>query len=144
MSNTYASFDPGKRTGVALWDEHGKCTFKGILLENELDLFLDGIRGTRTYKKFIIEEYRVYGGKLAAHAGSKVETIQVIGQIKSVARSLNVSIVEQPASILKIASMWSGVKKRGQHWPDQDSAYNHGYYYLHKLGIIRARVLDDN
>lgn len=143
MSNEYASFDPGKRTGIATWTSTGECTQKTVLLPDELELFLEGVRHTRTYKVFIIEDFKLYQHKAQAQVGSKMDAPLAIGKIEMTARACGIQVVKQMASVLKIASMWSGVKKRGAHWPDQDSAYNHGYYYLHRKGIIKARVLND-
>lgn len=143
MPNEYASFDPGKRTGVATWNELGECTKKTVLLPDELELFLEGVRHTRTFKVFIVENYIQYQSKAQAVVGSNMPASMAIGKIEMTARACGIKVVKQMASILGIASMWSGVKKTGQHWPDQDSAYNHGYYYLHQAGLIKARVLGD-
>lgn len=142
MTNEYASFDPGKQTGIATWTATGECTKKTVLLPEELELFLEGVRHTRSYKVFIVENYIQYSHKAHAVVGSNMPASMAIGKIEMTARACGIQVVKQMASILTIASMWSGVKKKGQHWPDQDSAYNHGYYYLHQQGIIKARVLD--
>ena len=143
MTNEYASFDPGKRTGVATWTAEGECTKKTVLLPDELELFLEGVRHTRTYKVFIIEDYVQFQHKAQAVVGSRMPASMAIGKIEMTARACGIQVVKQMSSVLGIASMWSGVKKKGEHWPDQDSAYNHGYYYLHRNNIIKARVLTD-
>lgn len=143
MVNEYASFDPGKRTGVATWNGAGECTKKCVLLPDELELFLEGVRHTQSYKVFIIEDFKLYAHKAKDQIGSSMDAPLAIGKIEMTARVCGIQVVKQMASVLGIASMWSGVKKKGKHWPDQDSAYNHGYYYLHRAGIIKARVLTD-
>jgi hypothetical protein len=142
---SWVSFDPGKTTGMTLWvkleNEEPRCTRVDQFNEQELDYFLDELEGW--VDVFIIEEYRIFGQKKEAHVGSKVETIQIIGQLKAYARQYKIEIVEQPASILTIAQLWSGCKipkdHSISHWA---SAYNHAYYYLHKQGLIKARVLE--
>lgn len=142
MTNEYASFDPGKRTGIALWTATGECTKKAVLQPDELELFLEGVRHTRTFKVFIIEDFRLFQHKAQAQVGSNMPASMAIGKIEMTARACGIQVVKQMSTVLGIASMWSGVKKKGQHWPDQDSAYNHGYYYLHRNNIIKARVLN--
>jgi hypothetical protein len=143
---SWISFDPGKTTGMTLWiknpaDTEPLCVKVDQFNEQELDYFLDELKGW--VDVFIIEEYRIFGQKKNAHVGSKVETIQVIGQLKAYARKYKIEIVEQPARILTIAQLWSGCKIPSDHsishWA---SAYNHAYYYLHKQGLIKARVLE--
>ena len=142
---TYVSFDPGKRTGVTTWNEKGECIKSSIFLQPSLDVFLEALTHISTIKTFIVEEYRVYSHMAEAHIGSKIETAQVIGQIKSVARQMNVQVIEQAAIRLRIAAKWAQVKvpPKGQHIRDDVSSYLHGYYYLHKKGIIKAKVLED-
>jgi hypothetical protein len=145
MTECWISFDPGKITGVTVWtkptEDEPQCVKVNQFNEQELDEFLDGLEGW--VDVFIIEEYRIFGQKKNAHVGSKVETIQVIGQLKAYARKYKIEIVEQPARILTIAQLWSGCKIPSDHsishWA---SAYNHAYYYLHKQGLIKARVLE--
>lgn len=135
----YISFDPGKNTGVVCWNENGEPIRIEEMRQEALDEFLDTV-GEET-KVFIIEEYRVYSH--VRHTGSKIETIQVIGQLKAAARRNNIHVVEQRANIKGIAAKWSGVKVPHGHMPDQMAALLHGYYYLHQIGIIKPRVLED-
>jgi hypothetical protein len=145
---SWISFDPGKTTGMTVWSSVGKaepqCVRVEQFNEEELDNFLEKlVDPLRIPDVFIIEEYIIFGHKKNAHIGSKVETVQVIGQLKAFARKYKIEIVEQPARILTIAQLWSGCKIPSDHsishWA---SAYNHAYYYLHKQGLIKARVLE--
>lgn len=149
VTTGWISFDPGKTTGVTVWGENNedqeiRCILVGQFNEQELDEFLDKCASIPP-KVFIIEEYRIFGQKKNAHVGSKVETIQVIGQLKAFARKHKIEVVEQPANILVIAQLWSGTKMpkdhSKSHWV---SAYNHAYYYLHKQGLLKARVLESD
>lgn len=141
----YISVDPGQTVGVATWHEDGSFIHKSKMQEPVFEVFLQGLLAPgypNEVIKFIIEEYRVYGSKSTAHIGSKIPTAQCIGKVKMVASMLNVPVIEQPATKLRVAAKWAGVKVPGGHIPDDISAYLHGYYYLHKAGLIPARVLE--
>lgn len=144
---SYISFDPGTTTGVVQWNEKGEPLAFHHLSEEELDEFLDLVEAWPDRPRAIIyEEYRVYGALAAAHTGSKVHTIQVIGSIKRTARKLKCLIYEVRADVKKIAALWSGVSwdfKSKRHMPHWLAAYLVGYWQLHKNGVIRPRVLDD-
>lgn len=149
MTTSWVSFDPGKTTGVTVWQqkpeqEEPQCVRVEQLNQEELDNFLNPIPVIPVPKVFIIEDYRVFGQKKNAHVGSRVETAKVIGYIEGCARRHKIEVVLQPASILSIAVLWSGKKMPSDHsvshWV---SAYNHAYYYLHKQGLLKARVLED-
>lgn len=140
---TYVSFDPGITTGVVTWDKDGNVLNKAKINQATLDALLVGFEHINTIKAFIIEEYRVFTSKAIAHIGSKVETARVIGQITATARRKNIEIVMQDPKILKIAAMWAQFPLPKGHLPDDDSAYLHGYYYLHRKGIISAKVLNN-
>jgi hypothetical protein len=145
----YISWDPGEMTGVVCWDANGKPLAIAQMDETDRDAFLDELRELLKQpgvyiKMFIIEEYRIYGSKANAHIGQKLGTAEVIGDLKSFARRHFIKVEEQAATILTIAQKWSGVRipktHSKSHWA---SAFNHGYYYLHRMGIIPARVLGD-
>jgi len=146
---TYVSFDPGGRSvdrthGVCTWDELGNLMMMYTMNMEELDAFLIECEKYPTLTTFIYEGYAIRKDHLQWHAGSKVETAQTIGAIKSAGRRMSLILVEQPASILGTAPNWSGMpmpkNHRISHGP---SAYNHGYYYLYKtLGILKPRVLE--
>lgn len=140
---TYVSWDPGQRTGFATWDAQGNPIKTGYSLnsDEERDDFLDSLENEPVHT-FIIEEYRIYGSKAIAHVGSKVYTAQVIGDLKSWARRHGVKVVEQRSDIKGPAAKWAQVKVPKGHMPDWMAAYLHGYYYLHRQGLIRAKVLD--
>lgn len=141
MAPTYVSFDPGENSniGYVVWDERATPIKTDQVSISGLDALFEELPDTVT--TFIVEGYTVFGH--VNHTGSKVVTAQVIGYIKGEARSRKIKCIEQPSSILKTAQMWSGVKLDGKHSVSHwKSAYNHGYYYLFNLGLIRPRVLD--
>ncbi len=137
----YLSFDPGLRTGVVGWTHKGIPLLIAVYKQEELDTFLYTL-DTQYLKEVILEEYRVNNNKFN-HQGSKVYTIQVIGQIKAWARINKIPVVEQRTQAKDIAAMWSQTVVPKGHMPDKMSAYLHGYYRLHMLGIIKAKVLEE-
>lgn len=139
---TYISFDPGKRTGVVGWNATGVPLFLVTYLQDGLDNFLNNMENLKNVKGIAIEEYRVYGH--VNHIGSKVETVQVIGQIKAVARRHRIEVTEIPASDKRIAAKWAGVKIPKGHMDDALSAYLIGYYYLHYIKkVIKPRLVEE-
>lgn len=135
---TYLSFDPGEATGWAAFDDKGAITDFGTIHGlGELFSWLT----LHTADVYIIEEYRLYRQRALQQSGSKLLTVQAIGAIKASAASTGSKVVEQPASIKKVAEMWTGYVPKGahknSHWID---AVNHGLYYLHKEGIVKTEV----
>lgn len=142
-TDTYLIFDPGVSTGWARFDEFGNVSDKGIC--RGLDALSDFLEECEPATVVVYESYRVFKHKANAHIGSKVEAAQAIGMIKAKARKWNAKTVEQPANILPIAAMWSGVELPKNHKISHDiAAYNHGVYYLQKNGIRKSRLLTEN
>lgn len=147
---TYVSIDPGgsasgRRTiGVVMWDESGLPLKMEQYDQDELDEFLQNLQEVKdTLKVIIVESYRVFSHKLESHRNKKMLTSECIGRIKFAARMLGVKVVEQPSTILSTAEKWSGTKLPKNHDRSHSvSAYLHGYYYLHRENVLRARVLE--
>lgn len=147
---TYVSIDPGgsasgnRTIGVVMWDESGLPLKMEQYDQDELDEFLSNLQEVKdTLKVIIVESYRVFSHKLEAHRNRKMLTSECIGRIKFAAKMLGVPVVEQPSTILSTAELWSGTKMPKNHAKSHSvSAYLHGYFYLHKQGIIRPRVLE--
>jgi hypothetical protein len=136
----YASWDPGEvTTGRCFWDDKANPLIMDELVQKDFDEIIENL--PTTIQVFIIEQYRPYGH--IQHTGNKLLTAQRIGDLKGCARRKGIKVVEQPANILKIASMWSGMELPPGHTPDWMSAFLHGYYYLYNKGLIEPRVLKD-
>jgi hypothetical protein len=144
---TYVSVDPGgstksKTCGVVEWDELGNAGTIYQFTKPELEDYLASLQKCTTLKTIICENYRVRPGK-KHHNWSPVFTIQTIGAVKLAARFMGVEVVMQEPVIMNIASSWSGVKLPSNHSKSHwVAAYLHGYYYLHNLNVIKARVLE--
>lgn len=142
MTQIYAvSFDPGESTGIAEWDDSGNVTtMPREMKQKELDEFLVSLE-SYSPKKFILETWTLWKHRNRQH--DKQVTVQVIGQIKAFARRHKIEIIEQRPECRLIAAKWSGTEVPKGHMPNFMSAFLHGYYHLHKIGIIPARVLKD-
>ncbi len=135
----YVAIDPGKRIGFMEFTSEGVPYWPGFTFNfEELQDYLDNIQDP---KIIIVEDYVI--NPHVKQGGSRGDAMQVIGYLKAWCRKRNIKLALQKNTVLSIAFMWSGVKKPKGHLPDVLSAYLHGYYYLHKNGIIRARVLDE-
>lgn len=138
----YISIDPGEKTsGICEWDEEGNLL---NWYERDFDATLDYLEQIpSTLKVLIYEEYRIRGNKTTQHAWSTVPTLQLIGSINYVCTRRKIKTVAQQASILQIASKWAQMPiPKKAHLRDWKSAYLHGYYYLHRAGIIKSLLLE--
>ena len=138
----YVSIDPGESTGWVTWDKTGQMIAQGTCRGR--DALEDLLESLGPVPVVVVEDFTLYKNKALQQSGSKLETVRVIGSIESWARRNKSTIKMQPASILSIAQLWSGMKMpknhRVSHWV---SAYNHGYYYLVKAGVRKLELRDD-
>lgn len=141
-SPSYISIDPGVSTGWVTWDDKGTMLAQGTSRSvEEFDTFLHTLPSIPVV---IVEEFRLFKNKALQQSGSRMETSQVIGIIRSWARRNKAEVIEQQAQILSIAQLWSGMKMPSNHsvshWV---SAYNHGFYYLVKKGVRKLELRTD-
>jgi hypothetical protein len=139
----YLSFDPGETTGWCSLNEQGIPTGMGALKGDEaLYEFLDNVDPIP--KVVVIEEFKLYGNKAKQQIGSTMKTSQTIGIIRAYTRKWKSEVVIQPASIKKIAELWTGVSPKGSHANSHHiDAFNHAMYYLQKNGIVESRATYD-
>lgn len=124
----WLSLDPGKLTGWAIWEG-----------EALLDAGIDDVEqmlarlSTIEFEKVVYEGFRVYAGKNLT--GSLMEASQVIGAARLRAVQLGVYSYEQPAQVMVLAMMHSGVQRPKNHRDGHHvDAILHGYYHLEDLG----------
>lgn len=130
MDKGYLALDPGETTGWASFDKDGNVEQIGMIKDPKEFLRWLEIRGT-LYKTVIVEDYKLFQRKALQQSGSDMVASRVIGGIESWADRYDVAVVKQPASIKKIAEMWSGKKPPSNHkYSHEIDAYNHGMYYL--------------
>lgn len=135
------SFDPGLLTGYCVFDNA-----KIIKYDQVKFLELVGVlEGLPKPDVVVYENFQLYGHKAKQQIGSKFETVQAIGIIKSWAHRNKAIQIEQKPSDKVIAEKWTGVVPTGahnnnSHWID---AYNHGMFYLIKGGIAKSKLEEE-
>ena len=141
------SFDPGKRTGFAIFTwETGKLHSKTILEYDELTTVLITLTPKHPPQVIVVEDYIIRPG--AANRGhARGEAMRVIGQLEGVAARLGCSLIKQRPEIRLVAAKWAGYKVPRGHMPDDMSAELHGIYYLRQQGkyttaLERTRGVD--
>lgn len=135
------SVDPGDTTGWAILAfEGGELMDSG---QSSITEFMDKLDSLdpASIKVIVAEDFILYANKAQAQTGSRFVASQVIGMLKAYARKDKIPVVMQQARLLPIAEKWSGVAKPKNHsishWVD---AYNHGFYYLCKIGKAKHKA----
>lgn len=133
------SVDPGDTTGIAYWSDSGELLRKEML---DFDQLIDKLEELQNVTAIVCEDYRLRQGKQMAQTGSRFVAVQLIGALKAYARRVGAKFVLQPANVLTIAALHSGVKRPSNHAKSHDiDAYNHGYYYFETKGILQPKPL---
>ncbi len=142
----HASFDPGDivkpSTGVTLWNKEGEVIQTNELDIKNLNLLLDWLESNCNLECIIAEEFRLYQHKALQQSGSTLPAVQIIGMLKRSAYKMQNELIEIRADCKGIAAAWSQTKMPSGHLPNWMASYLVGYYHLHKIGIIPAKVLE--
>lgn len=133
------SIDPGDTTGVATWTELGEC-----VRTEEMDLdtvlsTLSKLRGSGI-SKIVYEDFLLYQHKAQQQTGSRFVASQVIGAIKLSAYMNRITLIRQPAGILRVTGMHARLTLPKGHIPDRMSAYLHGFHYFESLGMTPTQL----
>ena len=93
--------DPGdKHVGVAVWSDNGDREAYTVSSPEAVDHVRHLLEvGDEGEVVLVIEEFRLYPGKDKPQAYSQMETSEMIGALKYVARRVGVEVVEQGAYI---------------------------------------------
>lgn len=133
------SVDPGETTGIAYWEDDGTFISREALTQDEI---LDKVETLSGVTVIVVEDYRLRQGKQMVQTGSRFVAVQIIGALKAYARRVGAKFVLQPANVLTVAALHSGVKRPSNHSKSHDiDAYNHGYYYLETKGLLQPKPL---
>ena len=133
------SVDPGETTGIAYWEDNGTFISREALTQDEI---LDKVETLSDVTVIVVEDYRLRQGKQMVQTGSRFVAVQIIGALKAYARRVGAKFVLQPANVLTVAALHSGVKRPSNHSKSHDiDAYNHGYYYLETKGLLQPKPL---
>ena len=139
----YLAVDPGRgrvdSIGVATFESDGTVVQMGQFTLPDFTVWLEKLP---RIEAIIYEEYRIYKRMAKAHIGSRVETVESIGTIKSFAtRRGYTCLVAQRADILGAAQKLFQIKLPADHTVShQYSALLHGLYYLYGKGIIKSAL----
>lgn len=133
------SVDPGETTGIAYWSDAGEFVEREALTQDEL---LDKLEILENVTAVVCEDYRLRQGKQMVQTGSRFVAVQIIGALKAYARRVGAKFFLQPANVLTVAALHSGVKRPSNHAKSHDiDAYNHGYYYFETKGLLQPKPL---
>ena len=133
------SVDPGETTGIAYWEDNGTFISREALTQDEI---LDKVETLSGVTVIVVEDYRLRQGKQMVQTGSRFVAVQIIGALKAYTRRVGAKFVLQPANVLTVAALHSGVKRPSNHSKSHDiDAYNHGYYYFETKGLLQPKPL---
>lgn len=125
------AFDPGETTGICVIEQadgDAKPTKYANVPFLEL---LDWLTSAPKPDVVVYEDFQILPHKAVKFAGSRMETIQAIGMIKSYVHKHRARQVRQSPTIKTIAERWTQIPPPKNHahghWVD---AYNHGMYWL--------------
>lgn len=126
------SFDPGKRTGIAVFDfEKGELKTKSILDYDEFATVLNSI--FRAPHAIVVEDYIIRPGT-GNRGHTRGEAMRVIGQLEAASHRIGCRLVKQRPEVRLVAAKWAGYQVPRGHMPDDTSAWLHGIYYLRQQG----------
>jgi hypothetical protein len=133
------SVDPGETTGIAYWSDQGEFVEREALDQEAL---FDKLEQLDNVTIVVCEDYRLRQGKQMVQTGSRFVAVQIIGALKAYARRVGAKFVLQPAQVLTVAALHSGVKRPSNHAKSHDiDAYNHGYYFFETKGLLQPKPL---
>ncbi len=133
------SVDPGETTGIAYWSDSGEFVEREALTQEQV---FEKIEILENVTVVVCEDYRLRQGKQMAQTGSRFVAVQILGALKAYAHKVGAKFVLQPAQILTIAELHSGLKRPANHAKSHDiDAYNHGYYYFETKGLLQPKPL---
>ena len=129
--------DPGKTTGICIYNEDGTPDTFGQLTIPEMVEF------TNTYPEevamIVVEDYVLFKRRAMQQAGSRLHASQVIGMMEVLAAKKGAKLIKQPADRKLDGEKFSGVhppsNHADSHWID---AKNHLFFRMHEMGLVMS------
>lgn len=124
------AFDPGDTTGYAVYDDGALVTWGSERgMKDLINKLVDLEEQYGPPENIVVEDYRIRPN--VNHTYSRVNTIQVIGALKSRAIEYDAKYFLQQPSIKPIAYKWFGMQAPKNHEISHETdAMVHGYYWL--------------
>lgn len=138
----YLAIDPGETTGWATFHMNGDLKDFGQIPCLDPTVFVLWLEKLDPRPALIIYEGWVTNPSIP-QGGSKQETSQIIGHIRSYAIRSGVVAIEQPNRVKKVGYAYAGIKElpRSRHAEShQRDAIAHGVYYLVKNKIAKTAL----
>jgi len=131
--------DPGKVTGIAIFNGDGTLdTFGQLSIEEVIEL-TDGY--LKNVSVIVVEDFILFKKRALQQAGSRLHASQVIGMMKVFARQKNARLVMQPAERKNDGANLSQKFPPSDHSQShQVDAYNHAFFWMHQAGIVRSAL----
>lgn len=136
----FLAIDPGKRNGIAAYNEYGLMQWMRTVLYDELTNFL---RKQEEVKVVILEDYTVFPHKAKQHIYSDLITPRAIGKVEGWCEARNIKLVKQGSSYKAMGYKYLGKKPLPKSNPMNHAvdAHAHGIYYLVNNNIVSAGSL---
>lgn len=129
--------DPGKTSGLAMFDGDGTFRFATQLDMDSIEKFIVEYEGPVAV--IVVEDFITFRQRAQQQTGSRQHASQVIGMMKVFARKKGARFVLQPAARKEEGAKLSGKKPPSNHeFSHQVDAYNHAFFWLHKAGLVKS------
>lgn len=129
----YVAIDPGKHTGVALFNASGEFFGRYVLEKEELFALLShSWQGAET---IILENFRLFPTKNLNMIMNTFDAVAIKGAVELACYRRGWELVLQEPSVRHTAEKWLGWNYKS-HTPDDKAAHAHGVKYLVSNHII--------
>lgn len=139
FTGNVTAWDPGRTTGFAIFSGQGERKEFGQLTMEEVDQFIDEY--AEPVSVVVVEDFINFKKRVSKMAGSRNDASQVIGMLRVFARKKGAKFLLQPAGRkdegAKLTQIFEPSDHSQSHWV---SAYNHGFWFLHNLGLVRSKL----
>lgn len=129
--------DPGKTTGIAVFEGNGTFKFANQLSIQEMENLAASFN--EPIAVIVVEDYLTFRQRAVQQTGSRQHASQVIGMMKVLAKRTGARFVLQPAARKEEGAKLSGKKPPSNHaFSHQVDAYNHAFFWLYQAGLVKS------